>query len=45
VVGAYMLYSRVTTANSVPPANGQPYAADPRAGAPTPNDFMGTRHE
>ncbi len=44
LVGAYMLYSRVTTANATPPANGQPYV-DPRAGAPGPNDLMGTPHE
>ena len=32
VVGAYMLYSRVTTANATPPANGQPYVGSARRG-------------
>ncbi len=42
LVGAYMLYSRVTTPNVAPPAD--PSYPDGRATAPR-NDLMGSRHE
>ncbi len=46
VVGAYMLYSRVSSPNVVPPPNGQPYPpyTGPASGPPA-GDAMGTRHE
>jgi len=44
VVGVYMLYARVTTADRVPPPNEQPLpGAAPPPGAR--NDLMGTRHD
>ncbi len=46
VVGAYMLYSRVTSVDAVPPPGGQPYPPYTGPGpGPTPSDVMGSRHE
>jgi hypothetical protein len=46
IVGAYMLYSRVSSPNAVPPPNGQPYPpySGPASG-PAPGDAMSGRHE
>jgi len=43
VVGAYMLYSRVTSPYEAPPRDGPPIP-EARASA-APNDLMGTRHD
>ena len=43
-VGAYMLYSRVTTPETLPPPQDRPVYPQTTPGA-GPNDFMGTRHE
>jgi Domain of unknown function (DUF5668) len=49
LVGAYMLYSRVTAPSTLPPPGGQPYSDQPSYPKPAPgaapNDLMESRHE
>jgi hypothetical protein len=45
IVGAYMLYSRVTTPSPLPPPNPQAYPPPGSAPNAGPSEFMGSRNE